>query len=335
MQVEAHSEAACFDVLKEEWQQLVPHSQADLIFSTWEWHSHWWNAYHPGRLWLVLVRSEQGELVGLMPMFIETQPGRGRVARIVGSDDVTDYLDIIAHVGCVSDVYRALASFLAASKDFDALDMSNVPETSPTRTLFVEALEANGFTVKMTPQEVCPLFDVPATFEAYLELLDSKERSELRRKLRRAEAVDGLDWYIVGGQHDIGHELEKFLALMAASHPEKAAFLQNPQHAAFFRSFMPTAMARGWLQLAFQTYDDEPIAAYLNFDYNDHILVYNSGLKPDRYGALSPGIVLLANLIKWAIAHKKRTFNFLRGNEAYKYQMGGRDTTVYRIEAFC
>jgi CelD/BcsL family acetyltransferase involved in cellulose biosynthesis len=334
MQVEAHSEPACFDALQGEWQQLVPRSQADLIFSTWEWHVHWWHAYHPGRLWLLLVRSEQGELVGLMPMFIETQPDRGRVARIVGSDDVTDYLDVIAHVDHVSEVYKALASFLTASEDFDVLDMSNVPEASPTRTLFVEALEANGFSVEMTVQEVCPLFEVPASFEAYFELLDSKQRSELRRKLRRAEAADGLDWYIVGRQHNLEQELEKFLDLMAASHPEKAAFLRNPQHVAFFRSFMPTAMARGWLQLAFQTYDDEPIAAYLNFDYNDHILVYNSGLNPNRYGALSPGIVLLANLIRWAIAHKKRTFNFLRGNEAYKYQMGGRDTRVYRIKAF-
>lgn len=333
MQVEAHAEEACFDALRVEWQHLVPRSQADLIFSTWEWHTHWWRAYHPGRLWLVLVRDGEGGLVGLLPLFIEDQPERGRVARIIGSDDVTDYLDVIAHVDCVDAVYDALASFLAQSAEFDVLEMSNVPEASPTKTRFVRALQAVDFVVTVTPQEVCPLFEVPETFDDYLNLLESKQRSELRRKLRRAEAADGLSWYIVDSNRDFDQEMDKFLALMAASHPQKAAFLQNAQHVAFFRSFMPVAMARGWLQLAFQTYDDEPIAAYLNFDYNDHILVYNSGLKPDRYGALSPGIVLLTHLIAWAIAHRKRTFNFLRGNEAYKYQMGGRDTTVYRVQA--
>lgn len=50
-------------------------------------------------------------------------------------------------------------------------------------------------------------------------------------------------------------------------------------------------------------------------------------------GRSARGIVLLAHLIQWAIEHRKRTFNFLRGNETYKYQMGGRDTAVYRIEA--
>lgn len=333
MQVEAHSEAACFEAIKDEWQQLVPRSQADLIFSTWEWHTHWWQAYQPGALWLLLVRNDEGELCGVMSMFIERQVGRGRVARIVGSDDVTDYLDIIARQDCADEVYQALAAFLAESDAFDVLDLSNVREESPTRTAFVERLQGAGFDVAVTQQEVCPLFDVPETFEAYLELLENKQRSELRRKLRRAEAADGLGWYIVGKAHDLTAELEKFLGLMAASHPEKAAFLQNPQHVAFFQSFMPVAMERGWLQLAFQTYDDEPIAAYLNFDYNDHILVYNSGLRPDRYGALSPGIVLLAHLIEWAIEHRKHTFNFLRGNETYKYQMGGRDTVIYRVEA--
>lgn len=333
MQVEAHSEESCFDALCGEWQRLVPLSQADLIFSTWEWHSHWWRAYRPGQLWLVLVRDDAGDLVGLLPLFIENQPGRGRVARIVGSDDVTDYLDVIAHVDYLDAVYRALAAFLVTSTQFDVLDLSNIREESPTRSQFVSALEGAGFAVEVSPQEVCPLFEVPETFEAYLELLESKQRSELRRKLRRAESAEGLSWYIVDSTHDFDQEMDKFLALMAASHPEKAAFLQNAQHVAFFRSFMPVAMAKGWLQLAFQTYDEEPIAAYLNFDYNDHILVYNSGLRPDRYAALSPGIVLLVHLIKWSIAHRKRTFNFLRGNEAYKYQMGGHDTTVYRVQA--
>lgn len=333
MQVEAHSDVACFEALKEPWQRLVPLSQANFIFSTWEWHTHWWRAYHPGKLWLLLVRSADGDLCGVMPMFVEQHPDRGRVARITGSEDVTDYLDVIARRDCVEEVYDALVAFLLQSDAFDVLDLANVHEDSPTRTAFAERLRQAGFEVSVMQQEVCPLFDVPATFEGYLEMLDSKQRSELRRKLRRAEAADGLGWYIVDDQRSLSEEIDKFLALMAASHPEKAAFLQSEQHVMFFQSFMPVAMERGWLQLAFQTYDDEPIAAYLNFDYDDHILVYNSGLKPDRYGALSPGIVLLAHLIQWAIEHRKRTFNFLRGNETYKYQMGGRDTAVYRIEA--
>lgn len=334
MHVDIYSDESCFAVLETDWRKLVPQSQANLIFSTWEWHQCWWSAYHPGDLWVLAVRAAEGEpLIGLMPLFIEPQE-RGRVARIIGSDDVTDYLDIIAHRDHTEAVYTALAAFLGEKRGtFDVLDMSNIRAESPTRTQFVAALEAQGFTVAMEQQEVCPLFEVPATFDAYLSELDSRERSELRRKLRRADGVEDLAWYIVSDQHDLQAELRAFLVLMAASHPEKAAFLQNPQHVAFFNAFMPVAMQQGWLQLAFLTIEEERVAAYLNFDYDNDILIYNSGLEPNRFGALSAGIVLLAKLIDWAVEHHKRTFNFLRGNETYKYQMGGRDTAVYHLQA--
>jgi len=331
MQVEALNHPKAFDELREEWQALVPMSQANLIFSTWEWHRTWWQAYCPGTLWMMTVRDDEGALVGLMPLFIAE--GQVRMAHLVGGDDVTDYLDIIAHRDHTGIVYAALAAYLAGSVQFEEVSLSNIREESPTRTVFAAALEAQGFMVTLTPLEVCPLFAVPETFEEYLNLLDSKQKSELRRKLRRAEGAEDMGWYIVDATHDLNAQLDLFLELMASSHPDKAAFLRNPQHMAFFRTFMPIAMERGWLQLAFQTYENEAIAAYLNFDYNGDILIYNSGLRPDRYGALSPGIVLLVNLIQWAIEHRRRTFNFLRGSEPYKYHMGGRDTTVYRLQA--
>lgn len=141
-----------------------------------------------------------------------------------------------------------------------------------------------------------------------------------------------MRYSIVSPEDDLQEAMQTFRQLMAASHPDKARFLQNPQHRAFFDAIVPEAMRQGWLQLIFQWVEDERVAAYLNFDYNGEILVYNSGLAPDRYGQLSPGIVLLAHNIAHAIAQRRHTFNFLRGDEAYKYQMGGKDRFLYRIQ---
>ncbi len=334
MQVIAHTDQQCFDELHAEWSALVPVSQANLIFSTPEWHKHWWAAYRSGQLWVLEVRADDRKLAGILPLFIEEQAERGNVARIIGSDDVTDYLDIIAHCDHIDAVYEALAAFLSENRtQFDVLEFSNIREESPTYKIFEQILATCGYEVTLEQQEVCPLFSVPDSFDAYLESLESKQRSELKRKLRRAEGYDEMAWYIVGAEHNLDDELQAFLKLMAASHPEKAKFLQNPQHIAFFNSFMPVAMEKGWLQLNFQVVEEERVATYLNFDYNNDILVYNSGLAPNKFGSLSPGIVLLANNIQWAIDHKKHTFNFLRGNETYKYQMGGKDTHVFKLTA--
>ena len=61
------------------------------------------------------------------------------------------------------------------------------------------------------------------------------------------------------------------------------------------------------------------------------MLVYNSGHDAGEHGNLSPGIVLLGRLIEYAIEKGYREFDFLRGNEAYKYDMGGKDTEVCQL----
>jgi CelD/BcsL family acetyltransferase involved in cellulose biosynthesis len=85
----------------------------------------------------------------------------------------------------------------------------------------------------------------------------------------------------------------------------------------------------GRLQLAFLEVEGQRAAAYLNFVYDNKVLVYNSGLDPARFSYLSPGVVLMARLIERAISEKRSVFDFLQGNEEYKYRLGGKDTRVY------
>ena len=69
----------------------------------------------------------------------------------------------------------------------------------------------------------------------------------------------------------------------------------------------------------------------LCFDYADSILVYNSGYDPQLYSAISPGIVLLARVIRHAIEGLGRAkFDFLQGDEDYKYRFGAHKTKVFR-----
>src|SRR5262249_6855099 len=149
--------------------------------------------------------------------------------------------------------------------------------------------------VEIKDEDVCPHITLPGDFEAYLGMLDKKQRHELRRKVRRAEENEDekVAWYIVGPEHDLKAEMDRFLNLMAASHQNKAQFLQESRHKLFFQTIMPILFERGWLQLSFLTVNGQAAATYFNFDYNNKILVYNSGLLPATHAHLSPGIVLL------------------------------------------
>jgi CelD/BcsL family acetyltransferase involved in cellulose biosynthesis len=109
--------------------------------------------------------------------------------------------------------------------------------------------------------------------------------------------------------------------------------LQDPKNREFFGRLVPLLAEKGWLQLAFLRVDGQYAAGYLDFIYGDEVLVYNSGLNLSVAPELSPGILLLAYLIRHAIEQGCKRFDFLRGNEEYKYRLGGRDTKVYMLIA--
>lgn len=331
MKVDVLGDVVAFDVLHAEWNELLSRSPLDQIFYTWEWHSTWWQAYHPGRLWIVTCRDDQARLVGIAPWFIDSQD----IVRTIGCEDVTDYLDIIVDRSCIDLVFQALCTFLVEHKSaYNRIELCNIPQASPTLDRFSDLLTRHQFVVQIEPQEVCPVIELPNEWEIYVESLEKKQRHELRRKLRRIKgSSEVVDWYIVNASHDIYEELECYLYLMASGDLEKRQFLQNEHNAKFFRDFMPIAFANGWLQLCFLVVNGERVAAYLNFDYNNRIMVYNSGLSHEKYSHLSPGIVLLAYTIRYAIENGYKAFDFLRGDEAYKYYLGGKNTFVRKLIA--
>ncbi len=305
-----------FEALGHAWNALLP-----------------WNAYHPGDLWVFVAHDDSGDLIGIAPWFIE-QPSR--VVRTIGCVEVTDYLDVLVRPDCREAFLAAVVDAAAVQPDlYSRIVLCNLPDGTPTLTILPTLFGEQGFDVRVVQQEVCPVIRLPNDFEGYLAELDKKQRHELRRKLRRAENNEEarVEWYIVGPQHDLSEEIDKFLSLMAASHPDKAKFLEDPQNVDFLRAIVPRAAHCGWLQLSFLTVDGVPAATYLNFDYNNRILVYNSGLLPQAYAHLSPGIILLVYNIQYAIEKGRKVFDFLRGNEEYKYRMGGQDQPVMALEA--
>ena len=333
MEITAYRDASAFDVLREGWNPLLQRAPMNHVFYTWEWQKTWWDAYCPGEL-LILACHRQGELVGIAPLFVTETEGE-RKARIIGCVDVTDYLDFIVDQAVLANVYAAFVDHLATRRDdFDSLDFCNIPFDSPTRQILPGLLSERGFRTNVEQQEVCPIIDLPEDWNAYLSMLDKKQRHELRRKIRRIQGSDkAVDWYIVNGCHDLEEEVSHFVRLMAASDPEKATFLRNKCNLRFFQSVVPLLQECGWLQMNFLTVDDERAAAYINFVYGDRVMVYNSGHDHDDFADLSPGIVLLAYNIRHAIEQGFQTYDFLRGDEPYKYRMGGRDNPVMNIRA--
>lgn len=214
---------------------------------------------------------------------------------------------------------------------WDILDLCNLPEVSNTYSTFAETLRARGVDVEVFQEDVAPQFALPRHYATYLqEQVDKKQRHEIRRKQRRAEREADTEFFMVGDAHCLEAEVDDFIALQRASRDDKADFM-TPEMRRFFNAIARVMYDAGLLRLFFLTIDGDKAATLFAFEYEGSLLLYNSGYDPDVHAQLSPGWVLLAYVIQYAIAVGCHTFDFMQGDEEYKYRFGSHDDKVMRM----
>jgi CelD/BcsL family acetyltransferase involved in cellulose biosynthesis len=171
---------------------------------------------------------------------------------------------------------------------------------------------------------------LPDTWDALLASLSGKHRHEISRKLRRfeREAPDGrVTWAQTPAA--IEARLDDFLVLHRRSREGKAKFM-DVRMERFFRRAIPALAARGGARVAFLERETGPIASFVTLEWDGTVGLYNSGFHPE-HAALSPGLVLLAHVIRDAIARGIQRFDFLRGEERYKYEFGPTPEAVHAV----
>ena len=329
MDIECHNDSGVFEKFENEWNELLSRSLTNTPFQRAEFQRVWWKHLGRGELCVLTMRDEYKKLIALAPLFVDNE----KILRWVGGEEIADYLDVIAPADHIDAALRAMWDFLksAASPKWVKAILSNIPEWTPTPTTLQSLAVEAGMKAEVTQIDVCPIVSLPDSFEAYLQQIDKKQRHEINRKLRRAEGGDDkVTWYIADSSRDIEAETESFMALMASAAEDKAKFL-TPTMRDTFKDLFATMQSLGLLQLAFLEINGKKASAYVQFDYANRIWVYNSGFDVDSASTLSPGWVLTAKLIDQAIQNKRTVYDFMQGNEIYKYRFGGKDTGVWRI----
>jgi CelD/BcsL family acetyltransferase involved in cellulose biosynthesis len=351
----AESFEHAFDQLikPEEWDTLLSKAQSNVVFLTRQWQQTWWNHFGTPancQLHLLILRDEGGTLVGVAPIFVATEPlpplkeykrgepsrpeGKGtpiRIVQFVGGKDIADYLDIIAEPAHMEAVWSAVLSFLLSKRDtWDAIDFHSLPDWSPSHEILARIGSEHEISFNVAPEDVCPIIELPGDWDTYLMSLRKKDRHELRRKVRKLEGRDDVRWYLVppDDADRMQSEMQTFLDLHRSSGVDKAHFMDDKM-ANYFLDMARDLSDTGWLDLAVLTISNEPASAYLSYKYRGRLYLYNSGYS-QRFAAYSAGVALLAYRIHKAILQGLRQFDFLRGDEEYKYDFGAKDTYIYR-----
>jgi CelD/BcsL family acetyltransferase involved in cellulose biosynthesis len=308
------------------WNHLVERSRLPAAFSTWQFQTIWHRTFTDGTLHLFAAQDGAGDWVGLLPLYEADTPD-GPALRLVGGIDVADYLDLIAPAGREEEVWKALLPAVAASR-WRRLDLRPVPGASPTAALVPGLAAAGGLACRVEVEDRCPLIELPDSWDTYLGGLSGKDRHELRRKLRRAEtAAPHVE--VARTPAAMAALMDGFLALHRKSKVGKARFMDQRMEA-FFRELGTALAGAGFAALWMLWLEGRPVAAVFCLEHAGTIGLYNSGFDPEARG-LSPGVVLIARTIQDAISRGFRRYDFLRGEEPYKYGFGAQPTDVLRV----
>ena len=162
--------------------------------------------------------------LGLAPL----QLSSGRIT-FVGGTDLFDYHDFIAPDPAF---YFELFDCLE-SEPWRTMELSSVPEWSPTCTLLPQAARERGYAIVIEEEDVVPGVTLPESWDAYLAGLRKKDRHELRRKLRRLESAGQVRVRLADAE-TLERDLALFQEVMAESRAEKREFL-SPAREAFFQ----------------------------------------------------------------------------------------------------
>jgi CelD/BcsL family acetyltransferase involved in cellulose biosynthesis len=266
--------------------------------------------------------------VGIAPLFLAEYDGR-KALLLVGSIEISDYLDLIVREADLPRFLSGLIDFLSSSPagTWSAFDWYNLPDDSPTLAALKAESASRGWTYHEEIYRPTPRIALNGSFDDYLARIEKKQRHEIRRKLRRVEESGRGRFYVVEKNADIAPELEAFFQLMTQD-PSKAEFL-HPAMREQMAITLRAAHAQGYLWLGFLEVDGVKTAASLNFDYRNKLWGYNSGVSR-AHMELSPGWVLLAYTIQWCCENGRAEFDFMRGDEEYKYRFGGVNRFVMR-----
>jgi CelD/BcsL family acetyltransferase involved in cellulose biosynthesis len=302
-----------WDALEPEWNRLWEGCGTATIFQSFMWLREWWRFYGRGkRLQILQAVSVDGETLGFFPL-MQT----GATLRCLGTGG-TDYLDFFAKEGDDERVGAAFYAFIFEKMQGWAwLDFQEVRRGALIHQLpYLTVWEG----------ETCPYLALPESWEGFTKTLSKSLRSNIGYYQRQMEKK-----YRFGMRLATPETLITDREALYSLHKDRwrtrfmPGVFATQKAKDFHNSVMEGLLASGHLRLHTLSLDETIKAALYCFQKGTTCYYYAGGFDPN-IAKLSPGTVLTAHAIRYAIEQDAATeFDFLRGDEGYKYRWGAVD----------
>ncbi|HTR81303.1 MAG TPA: GNAT family N-acetyltransferase, partial [Bacteroidota bacterium] len=339
--------------LRWEWNELVDRCPVS-IYQTFDWQWFWWKHYGgKNSLYIATFRS-RADLIGIIPMFFETfsiahkelyRRLRMMGAGVASNDNLglpgeygpSDYLDAIVTPGYESSVAEQFSTLVSSSDEFfDELEFRDVPRDSVLRTHIFPALERAHLRCRMVEGEVCPYLTTPGSTSEFMQNLHPNIRHRLRQA--KKEFTAHIPFHIE--TPTIRTEVTSAFVDLIHLHQCRwnslgyAGLFSDRRFKRFQNDIVRAFHDRGWLWLKAVHMGGVRTAVRMGFFFKNRYYDYLSGFDATLPGANKrPSLALLLAVIEDAVEHGAAAVDFLRGDEAYKFELSTECSQNVNISA--
>jgi CelD/BcsL family acetyltransferase involved in cellulose biosynthesis len=327
--------------LQQEWMDLFYRIECENVFLSFDWMATWWSHWGKARrLFVVTVRHPTGRLIALAPLCI-TRPAVGmaglrRLGFLADTWGGADYLDILLESGyetaALSEVMRVV---IQHQREWDYMEFSDSNAVSPVLAQLRRQLKRLGMSEHVSTASECPYTALPDSFEQYLSKLGPNVRYNFRRRMKALEREASLAIIALESGAELRRcfgDLVRLHRLRSAQLHRKSSFLE-PGVQAFHADVLQQMARRGWARLYVIQVCGGAVAALYGFSIGKKFLFYQSGMDP-AWSRLSVGLVMMGWTIAEAIRNRHKEFDFLRGDEPYKFRWANSSRQTLTVRLF-
>lgn len=330
LQLTVIDSAEGLQTLEAPWRRLLERCSANDLFLEPDWLLRWCRHFSAPVVLRVLAFHDGGELVGLAPFKIAK--GAFRVLSFAGLPQ-SDRLDIIAAPGREEEVAQATAAWLASSGEWDMLFLRAFGVFSQNPELLRNALHAAGRKACLEKDSTYPYLDlIHGTKDGVPAQFSRKRRREFRRCRRGiAELAPGSELREFTAMDD---ELAAMMGDINLNRSLKAKHGQThfdrPERVAFLRDVSDHYARNGKLRIYGYAEGSRLLSYVLCFIFGNRLMPYITSFDKE-YATYGLGSLTILDAIHAAWENGMVEFDFMEGNETYKYRFASAERASRRL----
>lgn len=339
---EVVSDDSVFENLASIWDDLARHSEFPTVFALHGFNAAWWSSHHSEWSLRLVIGRDRNNSVRFIGPFVERKSHPG--AWFLMGHGAADYESVLFRAGD-TEAWHAFQNWVQSCDQWQSLNLHHIATETVNGFPFLRTVKRSGNravnALRVLSQnsvfayridEACHPFSERGSFARLAEKTRGRDYRKHANWFSRQGELSYCSW--TDSENLLAH-LPEALDLhrkkwTAKKEPGAAVSLED---SSFLRRVIERLGHHGAVRLDLLLWKGQPIASHVGFEWNGRLYWYLTAYDPD-YGSHSPGKLLLAYVIQAAASSTLLEIDFLRGQEAYKYQYASEVRKTSRVCVF-